>query len=621
MLTTFSANRVLKISAIGFSLASTYIPNAWSETDSYSAPIREQAKQVYWGDTHLHSTESPDAFNMYTRLSRKDAYRFARGETVIADNGMPARLRRPLDFLAVTDHSEYLGLFPRLKKGGEWLEQWSFGQQLQDLLNQEKYTALVLEFSHAIQSDDEALKVPLELQTTVWDEVCQDAETFYQPGLFTTLIGYEWTSMITGDNLHRVVLHRDGGDKACQVLPYTAQDSTDPEKLWDALEHYEKTTHGEVLAIAHNGNVSNGRMFSPLRNNGQPITKSYAEKRMRWEPVYEMTQVKGDSETHPYLSPEDPFADYETWDEGNITLTAPKKPDMLQYEYARSALKLGLKHENQLGTNPFKFGMIGSTDSHTGMSTAAEDNFFGKFAHDEPSADRVKLKMAGQLQEVWKLVSSGLAAVWAEQNTREAIFDAFKRREVYASTGPRIKLRFFAGWDFTDDDLYRPDFASIGYQRGVPMGGELTAYTQQTSPNFMIMASKDPDGANLDRIQVVKGWLDDDGQTHEKVYDVALSDDRTVNTSTGVAPKVGSTVNLDNATYTNTIGDVQLATVWQDPDFNSQHSSFYYVRVLEIPTPRWTVYDAVRLGADVPDEAMTETQERVYSSPIWYTPK
>jgi hypothetical protein len=360
-------------------------------------------------------------------------------------------------------------------------------------------------------------------------------------------------------------------------------------------------------------------MFSPNRENGLPLDASYARKRARWEPVYETTQIKGDGEAHPYLSPDDQFADFETWDQGNITLGTDKKPEMLQYEYTRSALREGLRHEANLGTNPFKFGIIGSTDSHTGMSTTNEDNFFGKFAHDEPAVNRTEKRMADVLQKIWRLVSSGLTAAWSEENTRESIFSAIKRREVYATSGTRIKLRFFGGWEYVESDISRSDYAVIGYQKGVPMGGDLTRSPGNKSPSFMVAATRDPDGANLDRIQIIKGWLDARGETQEQIFDVALSDGRKANWR-GEIPPVGNTVDGLNAIYSNSIGSAELTAVWNDPDFDPEQRAFYYARVIQIPTPRWTAYDAKYFGATIDPRAPETIQDRAYSSPIWYTP-
>lgn len=595
-------------------------PDVQAKPMAYSPPLREPAENnLYFGDLHLHTSYSPDAFLNGTRsVTPDEAYRFAMGYEVGADNGVPAKLRRPLDFIGITDHAEYLGVFPRLLAEDEELTSWPLGLEWLGYLQRNERAKVGVAFANAIQFSDRALRTPDAVNRSVWGEVADNADRYDRPGQFTALIGYEWTSMINGDNLHRVVLFRGDGAEAKRVLPFTAQDSADPEDLWNALEKYE-AAGVRTLAIAHNGNVSNGRMFAPVTISGQPLNAAYARKRSRWEPVYEVTQVKGDGETHPDLSPGDAFADFETWDKGNITLSQPKTKNMLPYEYARSALKEGLRHERQLGVNPFEFGMIGSTDQHTGLSTANEDNFFGKFPESEPSDHRWREKMSAVLQESWELSASGLAAVWAPENTREAIFDALMRRETYGTTGSRIRLRFFGGYDFAKGDIDRPDYARLGYRRGVPMGGDLGRATNNAAPSFIIHAVRDPDGANLDRVQVVKGWLDAKGRTHEKVYDVALSDNRKVGPD-GKVPPVGSTVDIARATYTNAIGDPELATWWRDPDFDASQPAFYYVRVLEIPRPRWTTYDMAYFGIEMPAEVPRTVQDRAYSSPIWYHP-
>jgi hypothetical protein len=410
------------------------------------------------------------------------------------------------------------------------------------------------------------------------------------------------------------------------IVPYTTQapiGSTDPLDLYKWMENYESKTGGSALALAHNGNLSNGIMFPVDRQyTGRKLDDTYVQKRARWEPMYEVTQIKGDGEAHPLLSPDDAFADYETWDAGNLDLTEAKTADMLQGEYAREALKNGLLLEKRLGTNPYKFGMVGSTDSHTGLSTAEEDNFFGKASNVEPKPSRMQHPFVDTdkgVVEGYELVASGYAAVWAQENTREAIWDAMARKEVYASTGPRIIVRFFGGWDFTAEDLNSRTPAFRGYEKGVPMGGDLRKRENGGAPTFMVYALRDAIGANLDRIQIVKGWLDRKGKTHEKVYDVAWSGDRAPGED-GALPPVGNTVDVANANWTNTIGASELATVWTDPDFNPDQSAFYYARVLEIPTPRWIVYDAFRFGVDIPEDAETTHQERAYTSPIWYTP-
>jgi hypothetical protein len=389
------------------------------------------------------------------------------------------------------------------------------------------------------------------------------------------------------------------------------------------MQAYEDKTGGQVFAIAHNGNVSNGWMF-PLEETltAGKIDMDYIEQRAKWEPLYEVTQIKGDGEAHPFLSPNDEFADYETWDKGNLNLTEPKKPEMLAGEYAREALKRGFLLEQEYGINPYKFGMVGATDSHTSLPAVEEDNFFGKSPVFEPSAKRVHhpFMREGDLAfEGYQVVSSGYQGVWATENTREAIYDAMVRKETYATTGPRMMVRFFGGWDFNDNDLRSRTPAFRGYEKGVAMGGDLTMAPEGKSPTFMVYALRDPLGANLDRMQIIKGWLDGQGRTHEKVYDIAWSAGREADAN-GKLPPVGNTVDLEAANWTNTIGASELMTVWTDPDFDADQRAVYYVRVLEIPTPRWVVYDKVRLGATIPESAEQIHQERAYTSPIWYTP-
>ena len=579
-------------------------------------------RNVYWGDTHLHTRNSADAYSLgNNNLSPDDAFRFARGQQLTAHNGMPARLRRPLDFLVIADHASYLGAYYRFDKGDPLVVNTEVGKRWSGYTENSQ---LFAEFVGSIDQPDIYTSLPDSSKRSIWlEEVVNVADRHNVPGVFTAFTGYEWTSMVDGNNLHRVVIFKDGADKTSQVLPFSASDSTDPEDLWRALQDYEDNTGGEVIAIAHNGNLSNGMMFAGTTLSGKPLDKAYAITRSRWEPLYEVTQIKGDGEAHPTLSPNDPFADYETWDEGNIAMSAAKQDRMLQHEYARSALQLGLKFEAQLGVNPFKFGMIGSTDSHTAMATAAEDNFFGKFPDSAPGAQRVTNSMAGALWKNWKNAASGYAAIWARDNTREALFSAMKRRETYATTGSRLVVRFFGGWDYQASDLLRPDYVEVGYGKGVPMGGDLTGAPDKRAPVFMTTAAKDPDGANLDRIQIIKGWLGTDGQLYEKIYDVALSDGRNSNANNnanGKVPAVGSTVDLQNASYTNAIGSASLSAVWRDPDFDPELRAFYYVRVIEIPTPRWSSYDAKFFNVKLAKEIPTVNQDRAYTSPIWYTP-
>jgi len=612
------------------SLSDLYHGEAYSPYAQRSFPSRP-----LWGDTHLHTGLSVDAGLFGARLGLDEAYRFARGEEVVSSSGQPVKLARPLDFMVIADHSDGMGLINDLAAASPQVTRFEQGARWADGLRKGGQTAvdtaldLIGNFSQGTVDPGlmAAYSPGSPIYASVWEKVVKAAETYNAPGTFTALIGFEWTSLVKGNNLHRNVIFRDGGDKAGRVVPFTTYapiGSTDPLDLYKYLEDYEAKTGGSVLALAHNGNLSNGLMFPVDRQyTGRKLDKNYVTQRAKWEPMYEITQIKGDGEAHPLLSPDDAFADYETWDAGNLDLSEAKKPEMLAGEYAREALKNGLLLEARLGTNPYKFGVVGSTDSHTGLSTAEEDNFFGKHAGSEPSPDRVKhpfTKTAQGSFEGWQQVASGLAAVWAIENTREAIFDAMERKEVYATTGTRIGVRFFGGWDFVPGDLNSRQPAFRGYQKGVPMGGDLPARKGDSAPTFMVFALRDPVGANLDRIQIVKGWLDGKGNTHERVYEVAWSQGRTPDAN-GKLPPVGNTVDVQNANWTNTIGASELGTVWTDPDFDPEQSAFYYARVLEIPTPRWIVYDAFRFGTEIPDGAVTIGQERAYTSPIWYTPK
>jgi len=578
-------------------------------------------KRPFFGDLHLHSNKSADSYSMgNVLLGPETSYRFARGEEVLSSNGLRARLKRPLDFLSVTDHAEFLGLYRRHEAGDAMMAAESLGSYWESV--EEEQGSYFMAFVWALREPDPVRDdYSEELKRAVWRDVVRVADEYNDPGTFTAFAGYEWTSMLDGNNLHRCVIYRDGAEKTAQLLPFSTLSSRDPEDLWAALEHYEKTTGGDVLAIPHNGNLSNGLMWDLNTFSGGPLDASYAQRRSQWEPIAEVTQIKGDSETHPILSPDDEFADFERWDEYNIANTHKTEPHMLPSSYARSALRLGLAEQQRYGTNPFKFGMIGSTDDHTSLPTAAEDNFFGKFANSEPGIRTPDSHMAGALIADWQLSASGLAAVWARENTRESLFDAMERREVYATTGSRIVLRLFGGWDFPAGAVHRPDYETVGYQRGVPMGSDLAPAPEGVAaPSFMVLAARDPDSANLDRIQIVKGWVDGNGKTHERVFDVALSDGRTVNPATGKADPVGSTVDLDQVTFSNTIGEAMLAAQWTDPNFDPSQGAFYYARVIEIPKPRWTEYDRKHYGITLPDEVPRTVQDRAYSSPIWYHP-
>jgi hypothetical protein len=557
------------------------------------SPYAQRAfpSQVYWGDTHLHTGMSLDAGLFGNTLGLEEAYRFARGEEVTSSGGLPVKLSRPLDWLVITDHSDMMGFAIDLQrgaphiladpKGREWYEGFSEGGEAAGIAAFD----LITNFTQGTFPEELASNYAPDgaVYSGVWDNTIAAAESFNDPGRFTAFIGFEWTSIPQGNNLHRNVVLRDGGDRAGQVIPMTTQPplgSTDPLDLYQWLENYEANTGGQAFALAHNGNLSNGWMF-PTEDTyaGGTVDLNYVELRARWEPLYEVTQIKGDGEAHPALSPNDEFADYETWDIGNLDLTALKEPDMLQREYAREALKQGLALEEEFGTNPYKFGLVGATDSHTSLSTAEEENFFGKSTSVEPSATRVQHPFASSDLGVWEgygLVASGYQGVWAT--------------------------------------------AFVGYEKGVPMGSDLTDASGGSAPTFMAYALRDPIGANLDRIQIIKGWLDASGETQEQIYDVAVSDGRTIGTDGRARTPVGNTVDIEAANWTNTIGASELAAVWTDPEFDPEEKAFYYARVLEIPTPRWVLYDKVRLGAEIPDEAELIHQERAYTSPIWYTP-
>ena len=587
---------------------------------------RAYPDQVFFGDTHLHTKLSPDAGLIGTTLSVDDAYRFARGETVVSNTGQQVQLARPLDFLVVTDHAEYIGLAPMIREADPVLLADPYGRSLYEKFNsgpEGKAAAFrdILDDAAAGKSrfsSDDATR-------SIWGSFVQTADKYDQPGTFSAMIGFEWTSSPKGDNRHRVVVFRDGAERTGQIVPFTTFDSEDPEDLWKYLANYESTTGGQVIAIPHNGNLSNGQMFAEKTASGKSLTREYAMERMRWEPIIEVTQMKGDGETHPLLSPEDEFADYETWDVANLDGSGVKKDYMLQYEYGRSALKVGLALGAKLGINPYKFGLSGATDAHTGLATSREENYFGKYAKTEPSAKRHDHEVIPADDPSLRIMTSqelasGLTAVWARDNTRGAIFDSMERKEVYATTGTRIRVRVFAGWDFAADEVSRHDFVDQGYRRGVPMGGDLMKAPQGKAPKFMIRALRDPDGANLDRVQIIKGWIDKTGKTHEKIYDVAVSDGRKIGKDGRCKTPVGSTVDIDKATYSNTIGSAMMAAYWQDPAFDPSQHAFYYVRVLEIPTPRWTTYDAAFYGIKRPDNVPATTQDRAYTSPIWYTP-
>jgi len=592
--------------------------------------------EVYFGDTHVHTGLSADAGGSGTRLMPRDAYRFARGEQVTSNTGQPVKLARPYDFFMITDHSDAMGAITDIISGAPNIMADPDGREFHKDFNTGGDTAaqamfrLINQFAQGTISPELNYQPGNPAYKRVWDDIVRAAEDYNDPGTFTTFVAFEWTSLVAGNNLHRNVIFRDGAERAGRIVPYTTTPpigSRNPRDLWAWMENYEKTTGGDVLAIPHNGNLSNGMMFALVDDfaDGRAYDREYAEQRQKWERLYEITQYKGDGEAHPLLSPEDDFADFETWDFGNLDGSQAKTPEMLPGEYARSGLLRGLLLEAQLGVNPFKFGLEGATDTHTGLSTVDEDNFFGKFTTYEPSAERAKhtrkpspagISMPGG----GDYNAAGLTAVWATDNTRGAIFDAMERREVYATTGSRMRVRFFGGWEFAATDALRRDLALLGYTKGVPMGADLPVRLGNAAgPTFLVYALRDPIGANLDRIQIVKGWLDSEGNPREKVYNVVWSGERQLGPE-GRLPPVGDTVDLSIPSWTNTIGAAELGAVWTDPEFDPDLRAFYYARVIEIPTPRWTAYDRVKFKLDLPADIPLKTQERAYTSPIWYTP-
>lgn len=589
-------------------------------------------QQVYWGDQHVHTGWSADAGLAGATLGPEEAVRFARGEKVRSSTGLGAQLHRPFDWIAVTDHSDGMGTINELQAGNaefmgdatakRWYDMMAKGGEEGLAAKREAINAQATKSLPRIFMDPKWM-------VSAWQKNVDIMEKYNEPGKFTSFIGFEWTSNgEVGQNLHRNVIFRDGADRTRATPPLTTFQSTvpgragtDPESLWQWLTDWEAKTGGQALAIPHNANMSNGWMFREARYDGTPLTEEWAASRARWEPLVEVYQFKGLGEAHPRLSPTDEFVNEGIWDTADLNGNR-KEPDDIRAEYAREALKTGLRLEGQVGINPFKFGMVSGTDTHNALSTGAEeDNYYGKFAVSEPSANRwdqaYKIEQAG-LRKDWTLTAAGLTGVWATSNTRAAIWDAMKRKEVYASTGPRMTIRFFGGFGFAEGDA-GADIVATGYARGVPMGGDLRSAPAGQAPAFLIAAMKDPLGANLDRVQVIKGWLDAAGETQEKIYDVAWSDGRKPGAD-GRLPKIESTVDVAKATYANTIGATELRAVFRDPDFDPAERAFYYARVIEIPTPRWTAYDAVRFEVKMDEEVPMVIQERAVTSPIWYEP-
>ena len=606
----------------------------------------EPVKNVYFGDTHLHSSYSFDAFLNNNHSADPDtAYRWAKGQPVIHPyNRARVQIDTPLDFLVVSDHAEMLGVMRAVHEDNfikedlgwignikRWYSFWLMNRAI-DSNTGLQFFSQFLPQNPTIEGHSDPVQHPdnnisdlaifgdtSKTSTLAWHDIVETAERHNDPGTFTSLLGWEWSSIPMGANLHRIVISPDGAEKGKQFLPYGSDQSQYPEDLWQWLDETQKQTGARFLAIPHNSNISKGYMFDDTTLRGEPITAEYARRRMQWEPVVEATQIKGDSETRSDFSPEDEFADFENYD---YYIQVGQKNDYKASaaDYIRPALKRGLSIGQQVGVNPYKFGLIGSTDAHTGLSTSEEGNFWGKMASD--STPETKERLGAQVRSNgWNMSASGIAAVWAEENTREAIYAAFKRKEVYATSGPRLRVQMFAGWDFPEGAESSESFSAIGSQFGVPMGGDLTAGDNDgKAPVFLLRAVKDPLGANLDRLQVVKGWIDSAGQQQEKVYNVAWSDDRQLDASGNLSP-VGNTVDLSSGRYDNSIGLPEFSLRWTDPDFGPQQSAFYYVRVLQIPTPRNGLLDSLALELDEPPRGAKTIQERAYSSPIWYQPQ
>ncbi|WP_108259142.1 DUF3604 domain-containing protein [Mangrovicoccus ximenensis] len=581
-----------------------------------------------WGEQHLHTSWSADAIASGTRVGPDEALRYAKGAEITSSTGQQVKLSRPYDWMVVTDHSDAMGVMASVLAGDPSLMADPVLKRWHDGMNAGGAAASATMIEMITMQGEGTLPAAVTdngVQFDIWKKMTEIVEGHNQPGIFSAIIGYEWSSNYGGgNNLHRNVIYRDGKAAADRVRPLTTFDTELPYELWDWMEAYEAQTGGKVLAIPHNGNLSNGLMFATETPDGQPIDSEWAAARARWEPLYEITQGKGTSEQHPSLAPADEFADFEIWDAGNLNVV-PKEPGMLDYEYAREALKRGLSLEADLGTNPFKFGFVGSTDAHTGISSTEENNFWGKFPPSEPGPERSTgnaFDFEGRTVKDWKLGASGLTAVWAQENTRASIWDAMKRKEVYGTTGTRITLRFFGGWDFVPEDAAGRTPATIGYAKGVPMGGDLMpAPDGAAAPSFLVAALKDAYSGNLDRIQIVKGWLDGQGAMQEKIFDVAWSGGREIGPD-GKLPPVGSTVDAGRATFSNTIGAPELIAVWTDPEFDPSQKAFYYARAIEIPTPRWTAYDAAYFEeADFAPEVPMTVTERAYASPIWYAPQ
>ena len=643
---------IRQLFAAGSLVVAALLPasTTWAQTET----------RLLWGDTHLHTAFSVDAYMAGNRSLGPDAaYRYAKGEPVIHPyNNTRVQIQQPLDFLAVSDHAEYLGVIPVILSGEydqpeagifQTIKSWTLinflNYAIEDpLAGTKRFTGLLPEpeiqsgdskdpIAAAVEAgtdgglgslgliDDSAA---LRISASQWTRSMQIADQHNAPGEFTALVGWEWSQTASGANLHRIVVSDADGSTAAGIDPIGSDDAPYPEDLWDGLEKLSRQASAEFISIPHNSNLSKGYMFAKTTVKGENISSDYARTRMKWEPIVEATQIKGDSETHPDLAPGDAFAQFERFNFYLQAFPQAQGYKVQKGDTVRSALKSGLELESDIGVNPFKFGMIGSTDAHTSIASAEESNFWGKVATDSTPATKRRDDPSGyadgkQSFNGWNMSAGGLAAVWSKDNSREAIIAAMQRRETYATTGPRIQVRMFAGWEFTNADSESAEIASIGYAGGVPMGGELNTAPTDAAPRFLLRATRGPIDHNLDRIQIIKGWTDASGNAQEKIFNVAWSGDRQLD-GNGKLTAVGSTANIQTGTTTNTIGAAELATLWVDPEFDPDQRAFYYARVLQIPTVRHSQLDAIALGIDTPYEGPATIQERAYTSPIWYTP-
>lgn len=574
----------------------------------------ELALNAYFGDLHIHTAYSLDAYTVGNRTTPDDAYLYAKGHTIAHAAGYPVTIDQPLDFAAVTDHAEYFGILPEMGSTGGAL---SHLQLAKDMISGDPVKAGKSLQSILIAITTNTLIPEMfdkDIIEQAWKETVIIADRHYQPGEFTSLVGYEWSSATNGNSLHRNVIFR--GNQVPD-RPFGSYDSDKPEDLWTHLEE-TRANNMQVLAIPHNANMSNGLMYPVKDSWGKALDETYAKRRMINEPINEIVQIKGQSETHPILSTEDEFAGQEIY---SALVRLDNKEPTISGSYAREAYRTGLKLGNDKGFNPFKFGVIGSSDSHGSTSPVEEYNYTGKLPMiDGTPEKRLGLSTTGPEYRSIIQGAAGLAAVWAHENTREAIYDALARKETFATSGPRIKLRFFAGWDYPLSLTEDHEFIAKAYANGVPMGSDIVPSTNSIkSPRFAIAAVKGPKSGNLDRVQVIKVWLDQTGQSREKIFDAIHAGERNINPDTGKLEPIGSTVNLENASYKNSIGSPTLSTVWIDPEFKADQSAAYYLRVLEIPTPRWSTYDAAKLNVK-PSQPAT-IQEMAWSSPIWYQPR